>query len=184
MQERPDTVILAEDEAILYLQATTTYVWSPIGQTPVVRLNAQRDSQRFYGTLNLFTGQELVMAADTCDALTTAAHLQQLLDHYPTVPLLLLWDKAPWHNGAAIRNLLAANPRLEILRFPTAAPDLNPQEHVWKAVRHAVSHNHVITRLAELADNWLAFLRSHRFPCSMLEAFNIPLLRALSTTFI
>ena len=31
--------------------------------------------------------------------------------------------------------VLAANPRLEIVQFPVAAPELNPQEHVWKATR-------------------------------------------------
>jgi hypothetical protein len=34
----PDTVILAEDEASLYLQATTQQVWAPRGLTPVVRV--------------------------------------------------------------------------------------------------------------------------------------------------
>jgi len=44
--------------------------------------------------------------------------------------------------------------RLEIMYSPVAAPDLNPQEHVWKAVRRAVSHNHVTPRLPELADRF------------------------------
>lgn len=34
----PHLVILALDEMSLYFQATLTRVWSPIGQTPVVRI--------------------------------------------------------------------------------------------------------------------------------------------------
>jgi transposase len=123
------------------------------------------------------------MPAPTCKAQTTAQHLQPILDHYPDVPILLLWDRAPWHSGAPIRELLAANPRLELLLLPTAAPDLNPQEHVWKAVRYAVSHNHTTVRLADLATQWLDFLRSHRFPCSLLENLDFFRLRNLSTAF-
>lgn len=178
-QATQETVILALDEASLYLQATTSHVWAPISQTPYVRISAERSSQRFYGTLNLLSGEEVVMSATTCDAATTACHLQQLLDHYPAVNLLLLWDKAPWHSGEPIRQLLAANPRLELMRFPTAAPDLNPQEHVWKAVRQAVSHNHDTTLLTKLTDKWLAFLTSRTFPCSLLHDFNFPALRTL-----
>lgn len=182
-QEAAETVILATDEASLYLQATTSHVWAPLGQTPVVRLSAARVSQRFYGTLNLLTGEELVMPADSCNAVFSAQHLQQILDHYPTVKILLLWDRAPWHSGESIRALLAANPRLELMRLPTAAPDLNPQEHVWKAVRQAVSHNHCTTRLSELVDKWLAFLKSRTFPCSLLDDLDFFTLRTLSTAF-
>ena len=52
-QTAPDTVILAEDEASLYLQATTMRVWAPVGQTPSVRVDTQRDMVHFYGCLNL-----------------------------------------------------------------------------------------------------------------------------------
>lgn len=179
----PGTVILATDEATLYLQATTYHVWAPVGQTRVVRVTPARDSQRFYGTLNLLSGEELVMPADSCNAAFSAQHLQQILDHYPTVNILLLWDKTPWHGGEPIRDLLAATPRLELMRLPTGAPDLNPQEHVWKAVRHAVSHNHSTTRLTDLVDKWLTFLTSHTFPCSLLDDLAFQALRMLSTAF-
>lgn len=45
------------DEVTLYLQATTTAVSAPCGQTPVVRVHPNRDKVSFYGTLNLDTGQ-------------------------------------------------------------------------------------------------------------------------------
>jgi hypothetical protein len=48
-----------------------------------------------------------------------------------------------------VRAVLEANPRLEVMRFPTAAPDLNPQEMVWKATRAAISHNQLLASLAD-----------------------------------
>jgi len=67
------------------------------------------------------------------------------------VPILLFWDRAPWHHGEAIRALLAAHPRLEIIEYPVAAPHLNPQQQDWKQSRPAVSHNHVCPTLPQLA---------------------------------
>jgi transposase len=168
-QEAPTTVILAEDEASLYLQATTQVVWYPQGQTPLVTQAPGRDSLHYYGTLNLHTGQETVMATKTMNAAVTALYLQLLLGAYPDRPLLLLWDRAPWHRGQPIQEVLAANPRLEIWFLPTAAPDLNPQEHVWKAAREAVSHNHQMAKLADLASRFERFLNETTFPCSLLD---------------
>ena len=49
----------------------------------------------FYGTLNLHTGQEMVMRSDVMNAAATAQHLEQILQAVPNVPLLLLWDRGP-----------------------------------------------------------------------------------------
>jgi hypothetical protein len=57
--------------------------------------------------------------------------------------------------------------------FPVAAPDLNPQEHVWKAVRRAVSHNHVTPRLPELADRFEQHLASNTFDSSFLDRYGL-----------
>ena len=161
-------MILAEDEASLYLQATLMRVWAPQGQPPVVAADPGRAKTHFYGTLNLRTGAELVMQAEKLNAKTSAEHLEQLLQAHPEVPLLLLWDRAPWHHGEAIRAVLAANPRLEIVQFPVAAPELNPQEHVWKATREAVSHKHTDRQLNTLAARFKAHLTETTFLTSFL----------------
>jgi len=159
-QEAPDTVFLAEDEAGLYLQATTCYVWAPTGQTPIARADPGRAKTNFYGTLNLQTGQEIAMRSDIMNAEVSAQHLEMLLEANPDVPIILFWDRAPWHRGKPIDKVLEENPRLEILFFPTASPDLNPQEHVWKAVRKDVSHNHLEARLPDELKSLLDALRT------------------------
>ena len=159
------------DEASLYLQATTKAVWGPRGQELVVRLDASRSKTRFYGTLDLKSGRVLVSEAETMNAQATAAHLTTILTHYPDVPIVLLWDRAPWHHGAEIRDVLVANPRLKLVVFPTASPDLNPQEHVWKATRRVVSHNHTQRRLPELAARFKAHLTNTTFHSSFLDRY-------------
>lgn len=170
-QNAPQTVFLAGDEAGLYLQATTCYVWSPTGQTPIVRADPGRAKTNFYGSLNLQTGQELAMRSDLMNAEVSAQYLEMILEANPNVPVILLWDRAPWHRGQAIDQVLTENPRLEIIFFPTASPDLNPQEHVWKSVRKEVSHNHLEAKLPKLADRFLNKLNTSTFKSSFLEKY-------------
>ena len=172
-------MILAADEASLYLQTTLMRVWSGIGQTPVVKCDPGRSMTHFYGALNLVTGQEIVMHTQLMNSAVSALFLQQLLAAYPDQPILLLWDRAKWHQGQAVKELLGAHPRLEILCLPPASPDLNPQEHVWKATREAVSHNHTHTNLQHLADAFERHLSNTRFPCSLLQQHGYPNLCAM-----
>jgi transposase len=180
-QAAPNTVILTQDEASLYLQATVQVVWHQRGQTPVVKLDPSRKSVHFYGALDLRSGQELAMMSSVMNGVTTARFLQKVLLAYPEQPILMLWDRAPWHYGAPIDELLAANPRLEIMRFPPGSPDLNPQEHVWKAARTAISHNHRLPRLEPLADQFLHYLTQTRFPSSMLDIYGYNQIRPMFT---
>ena len=123
----------------------------------------------FLGTLHVHTGQVLACQTPTLNAATTAAHLEQVLSAYPDVPILLLWDRAPWHRGPAVRDVQAAHPRREILPLPVATPDLNPQEQVWKATRQAVSHNHTTPTLSDVAERFEAHLSSTTFATSFLK---------------
>jgi hypothetical protein len=77
-------------------------VWAPKGQTPIVRSDPRRTKTNFYGTLNLHTGEDIVTQASEMTSETTALHLEQILDTLPGVPILFLWDRAPWHHGQAV----------------------------------------------------------------------------------
>ena len=165
----PNTVILAGDEASLYLQASLMRVWAPTGQTPIIRVAANRDCTHFYGALDLRSGWEVTMRSELMTSEASALFLSQVLLAYPDKPILRLWDRATWHRGAAVNALLEANPRLQVLWFPPGCPELNPQEQVWKATREAVSHNHTQSKLPELAQQFEIHLTKTRFPCSLLE---------------
>ena len=143
-------------------------VWALKGQTPIVRSDPSRKKVCCYGTLNMLSGKVIMTRTETMNSAATAEHLEAVLTAYPENPLLLLWDRAKCHGGDAVRQVLAANPRLEVMKLPVAAQQLNPQEHVWKAVRSAVSHNHQLAKLPTLADEFENHLKEKSFPVSTL----------------
>ena len=102
-----------------------------------------------------------------------------MLETYPGVPILFLWDRVPWHPGAAIERVLQANPRLEIIQYPVATPKLNPQEHVRKAACRAISHNHAQERLDPLADQFENYLNRTSFASSLLDEYGYRTIRAM-----
>lgn len=171
LQDNPRGQVVAMDEMSVYFQATTTRLWSPVGQTPVVRLSSQRDHIHFYGALNLRNGHELALPRHAMSSETTVEFLKQLLYCYPDVPILLLWDRAPWHKGKPVRAFLTDHPRLETVSFPPACPDLNPQEHVWSLAREAVTHNHTLPDFPTVVQSFLRFLASRPFAFDWLTQY-------------
>lgn len=82
---------------------------------------------------------------------------------YPTRPILLFLDRAPWHTAKLVTDFFATHPRLHRIHFPPACPDLNPQEHVWSQARAAVSHNHTFRDFVLLKTAFLNFLSTTTF---------------------
>ncbi len=177
LQDDPQAVILAGDEAHVWAQSTAHAVWSPVGQTPTVSVSPQRDRVVFYGALNLRTGEEHAIMTDKMNQKTTVTFLEYLLALYPQRRVLLIVDRASWHLGQPVKTLLAQQPRLELHYLPTACPELNPQEHVWSAVRRAVT---TASSFPQLVDRFLATLRQTRFRPILFEHFAPPILSALN----
>jgi hypothetical protein len=175
IQAQPKLVILTLDEMSLYFQATLTRVWSPIGQPPVIRITPQRDNIHFYGALEVRTGRDIAVTSLEQTTDITADFLRLLLLLFSTQPILLLLDRAPWHHGPAITQLLEENPRLELIYFPPACPDLNPQEHIWEQAREAVGHNHEYAHFSTLIDTFEEFLNETPFTTNFMSQYAPPI---------
>ena len=168
--EYPDGVVLALDQMSVYLRCSLCRVWSPIGQTPVIRSAPQRDSLKFYGALNVETGAQIALSLPAMNGENTIHFLQHILACIPDRPILLLWDRAPWHKGMA-RQFVEAHERLEMLYFPPACPDLNPQEHVWKLAREAVGHLRDYAHLSDLRRAFQTHLEETTFRFDWIEKY-------------
>lgn len=176
LQTYPNGVILALDQMSLYFQATMTRVWAKRGQTPCIRVATQRDHCSFYGALNVLTGHEIALPLPRQTSELTCHFLDHLRACYPERPLLILWDRAKWHKGAAIRAYLAQHPAIQTFHFPPGSPHLNPQEHVWERTRDAVSHNHTCKDFPTLVNAFLQHLCQTLFQFDWIEQYAPPIL--------
>ncbi|MHB8751498.1 MAG: IS630 family transposase [Aggregatilineales bacterium] len=175
LQRHPQLTIVTMDQMSLYFQATLTRVWAPRGQTPIVRVTPQRDHIHFYGALDVRTGREVAVPALEQTTEVTVDFIRELLLLFPTLPMLLLLDRAPWHHGPALDQLLADTPRLQLMYYPPACPELNPQEHVWEQARAAISHNHTYTDFEQLKTDFETFLVETSFETDFMQHYGPPI---------
>lgn len=163
----PHTVVLAEDEMILSTVTTTQKVWLPQGAYPKITVSNERKNRSVYGFLNVKTGRERAFKTARQTMHDTTRVLRRVRRQYPHEKLLLLWDGARWHRGSAVQTWLQEDGRVEILPFPRYAPEENPQEHVWKAGRTAVTHNRFLDDIDTATDDFVRYLNTTTFPYAL-----------------
>ncbi len=167
--EDPNTIVLTEDEMILSTQTTFQKIWLPEGEFPQVEISNTRKNRSVYGFLNIKTGDEHAFKTEKQNMIITAEILKKVRQIYPTQKLFILWDGAGWHRGSVTQNFIKEDKNIETLYFPGYAPELNPQEHVWKNGRSHVSHNQFIASIDTATDGFVEYLNSNKFGYSLLE---------------
>ncbi len=159
-----NTVILAEDEMILTTETKIQKVWLPEGQYPkIICSTGGRKRRNVYGFLNLKTGEETAFKTEYQNMFVTKEILQKVRDKYSNQKILLLWDSAGWHKGSVVQEYLKQDGNIEVLHFPRYAPEENPQEHVWKSGRSAVTHNKYIEDIDEATDDLITYFNQTKF---------------------
>lgn len=165
----PDTIILAEDEMILTTQTTIQKVWLPQGEYPKIECSTGgRKRKSVYGFLNIRTGDEYSFKTEKQNMYVTKEILEKVRTIYPTQKIALLWDNAGWHKGSVVQEYIKSDGNFEVIHFPRYAPEENPQEHVWKSGRSAVTHNRFIQDIDAATDELIEYFNKTRFKYSLL----------------
>ena len=95
--------------------------------------------------------------------------LKEMRTLYPHQKILLFWDGAGWHRGSVVQDFIKEDGLIEIVYFPPYSPEENPQEHVWKAGRAAVTHNKFIPDIDQAAKDFIQYLNTSSFPYKLMH---------------
>jgi len=164
-----DTIILCADEMILTTATTIQKVWLPQGEFPKITCKTGgRKRRNVYGFLDLKTGEEHAFKTDLQNMHVTKDILKKVRKIYPHQKIVLYWDNAGWHKGSAVQDWIKQDGNIRVVHFPTYAPELNPQEHVWKSGREAVTHNRYIEDIDEATDDLIRYFKKMIFSYSLL----------------
>lgn len=83
--------------------------------------------------------------------------------------LLLLWDNASCHKSTEVKQWLRDNPGIvELDNFPPYSPEMNPIEHVWKALKQNINHLRGEAPLTEIMKQAEYFLNKKTFNYKLL----------------
>lgn len=115
--------------------------WSLVGEPAEVAISGNRRKAVLYGTINVATGARCVEAADRWNGQTWRDHLQAIRRTWRGWHIVLFLDRGSPHTANASRQL-AADLDIELRWLPTACPELNPVEDVWRWLKGVVLCNH------------------------------------------
>jgi transposase len=144
------TIVFA-DQSGFYLLPMVVRTYAPVGKTPILKEKLTRDHLSAMSAITLegklyMTFQDRSFKGE--DALRFLKHLMRQIPG----KLLVVWDGSPIHRGGAVKDFLAsgAASRLQLEQLPGYAPDLNPDEGVWKHLKCVELKNLCCESLAEL----------------------------------
>ena len=140
--------------------------WSLKGETPVMRVNRDRNEVvSFYGGLSLKTKRVIAyLTKEHQTSRETCLFLDQIKKRYEGKgKVLVVWDGAKHHQGDVVAWLTNNPGVVELYKFPPYCPDLNPQEHVWKALRAELATIVHRVTYTELIDRACLFLNTQTF---------------------
>ena len=149
-RQRGQTLVFA-DEAGFKLLSGVVATYAPRGHTPVLRVPLKYDRLSTMGAISN-AGHFFTWLQDhAIKGPDLVRFLKHILAHIPG-KVLLVWDGLPAHRSQPVKDFLAsgAAKRLTLLQLPPYAPELNPQEGIWRYLKYVELANVCCRNLAEL----------------------------------
>jgi transposase len=144
------TIVFA-DQSGFYLLPAVVRTYAPVGQTPILHEHLSRDHLSAMSAITLEGRLYMKEQERAFKGEDVVRFLKHLLRQIPG-KLLVIWDGSPIHRGGAVKDFLAggASRRLKLEQLPGYAPDLNPDEGIWKHLKCVELKNLCCESLSEL----------------------------------
>lgn len=163
------------DESGFYLLPGLVRTYAPCGHTPILRVPLSRDHLSAISGITFDGRLFQQVRTQAFRGPDVVRFLQHLLRRLPG-KLLVIWDGAPIHRGTAVRTFLTAGAaaRLQIEPLPGYAPDLNPDEGIWRQLKRVELRNVCCRDLSHLRRELrLATMRLRRKPQVILSCIRV-----------
>jgi transposase len=140
------------DQSGFYLLPMVVRTYAPVGKTPILKENLTRDHLSAMSAITLDGKLYMIEQERSFKGEDAVRFLKHLMRQIPG-KLLVIWDGSPIHRGGAVSRTFW---RVERPRGATGAvallyaPDLNPEERVWKHLKCVELKNLCCESLAEL----------------------------------
>jgi len=147
------------------LTPTVVRTWAPRGLTPVFRHVQRHDRISAISGITVSPQRRRVglyyhWHHHNLRELEALAFVRHLLRHVRG-PLFVIWDNLGIHRGQRVRRLCRRVPRLHLEFLPAYAPELNPDEGVWRQTKQHLANGSPDDRF-ELALSLIAELETLR----------------------
>ncbi len=139
------------DESGFYLLPAVVRTYAPVGKTPVLHEHLSREHLSAISAITE-EGKLYMMEQDRAFKGPDVVRFLKHLLRWIAGKLLIVWDGSPIHRAKAVKEFLegGAASRLKLERLPGYAPELNPDEGIWKHLKYVELRNVCCRNLSEL----------------------------------
>jgi len=141
--QRDRYLLVYWDEAHIHQETDLGYGWAPRGQRFWVTSCSPGLSAKlsFYGLYLYNEGAVRLWPYPRANSMHTIEALRRLRAEWPDCPMIVLWDGAPYHRAACVREAAAAL-HIDIVPLPGYSPDFMPVEALWRWLREDVTYHY------------------------------------------
>jgi len=158
LKDRKRTVCLFIDSTIFNEVPPLRDMWAPIGkQAEVPILGQHRAKCILTGVLNIQTGSYFQYSSEAYNQDTFQLILQLIRCHWRGWHIVLFLDKISAQRANRSRQL-AKDLGIQLRWLPTACPELNPVDHLWRHLKKDVLANEPLPDLKTILKYACAYL--------------------------
>ena len=169
--EQEGATIYFADEAGIRSDYHAGTTWSPVGQTPVVKNTGARFSVNMISAVSAKGALRFAVYEGSTNAKAFINFCRRLLHDAPG-PVYLIVDGHPAHRATATKQFAATTAgRLKLIFLPGYSPELNPDEWVWKNVKHDRLGKTGVTSTDDLKSKAVGALRRLQKRPRLVRAF-------------
>lgn len=141
---RLGTHLVFVDESGFMSIPTVRRTWAPVGQTPIIRHRYNHARISVIGGLSISPRRQRLglyfrLHPKNISRDEVQDFLWYLLKHLRG-HVIVIWDGAAIHHRKGLADFCDRYPRLHLEKLPAYAPELNPVEATWHAVKHPLAN--------------------------------------------
>jgi len=157
--KRNRAILYFEDESGVSLAPVMGKTWAPRGKTPIVRVTGKRGGVLAMSAISPSGRMCFRLEKRRVNSDVLIEFINQIGACHRRRKIGIIMDQAPCHIAKKVKTFVDSTKRMKIFHLPPYSPDLNPDEKVWRHLKHVSLKNHQAQNKPQLSRLVLGALR-------------------------
>ena len=135
-------ILYFEDESGVSLAPVMGRTWAPKGKTPIVRVTGKRGGVLAMSAISPCGRMCFRLEKRKINADVLIEFLKQIGESHARRNIGVIMDQAPCHISKKVKSFCETSRRVKVFYIPPYSPELNPDEKVWRHLKHVELKDH------------------------------------------
>ena len=173
-RRRWQAMLYFQDESSVSLVPVLGTTWAKKGETPKVKVTGNRGSISVSSAISPAGRMVFRIENKNVNSETFIDFLRQIIKNHRWRKIIVIADNSPSHTSKIVRNFIEENKnKIAVYYLPTYSPDLNPDEEVWKYLKHVKLKAHQAKNKKEFKPLVLSKMYSIQKRPNLIKSFFI-----------